>query len=36
MDSEECEIVDFRDDDVSVIDLVNNSPLSKVIMNRWS
>ena len=40
MDSENCEMVDVRDDDddddVSLIDLVNNSPLSKVIMNRWS
>jgi len=37
MDSEKCEIVDVRDDDdVSLIDLVNSSPLSKVIMNRWS
>jgi hypothetical protein len=34
MESEKREIVDLRDDDVSVIDLVNNSPLSKVIINE--
>jgi hypothetical protein len=33
MESEKWEIVDFRDDDVSVIDLINHSPLSKVVVN---
>lgn len=34
MDSEKGEMVDFRDDDVYVLDLVNNLPLSKVIINE--
>jgi hypothetical protein len=34
MKSEKREVVDLRDDDVCVTDLVNSSPLSKVIINE--
>jgi hypothetical protein len=34
VDSKSGEIVDFEDNDVSVVDLVNNSPVNKVIINE--